>query len=201
MDDEDNNNDASAPQQPTDTAPDTAGERTFTAAEVEHMVTTRLERDRRARAERPSQPKQAQQPAPARESKADQRIAVLESQLAFRDAISESDVKLNATQRKVLQREFIAERPENAAEWARQTIADLGIGTAPAQPQTQSEPPATPPANQPGPPPPSNQFHEDTPLWRLSDTDRAALVQKIGNHRYRDKLKEQMRGVRVKIRD
>jgi hypothetical protein len=63
--------------------------------------------------------------------------------------------------------------------------------------------PAGPPVSGNGapPPPPSLGASEDTPIWRLSEEERAHLLKTKGAQHYRERYYRNLRGTKIKVRN
>jgi hypothetical protein len=100
---------------------------------TKELIAQRDELKRKQRGEGGSQKSEKQEPTPADAIAELQRFR---KETALKDAILDAGLKLSATQRKLLQAQFLAESPEDVGEWLR--------GYADAFP-TPAAAPATPP--------------------------------------------------------
>jgi len=120
-----------------------------------------------------------------------------------------------------IERDFMAESPDDARDWATRYFAGFGVVT-PAAPaatpaaaaaaaspnaaQPASSPAPTPqptnvrPASDAGGPPPPRQHLEDVDLVSASVADREALLKSKGLKWYTDTLHNQMRDRKIKLR-
>jgi hypothetical protein len=110
-------------------------------------------------------------------------------------------------QESIIETLFDVEKPEVGAigEWVAAKAKALGItkgaGTGTTNPTGQVATPPAQPASNAGAPAGPSQFTEDTPLWKLSPEDRAAFIRQKGLTVYRQTLQQQLRGVRVTVRN
>lgn len=103
----------------------------------------------------PEKPKAKTAPT-ADDSSADIRaeLAEMKARTTFQDALDEVDVPLNKAQRSVIQKLFLADKPPEAAEWLKGTLASLGIDKPAAAPAAVVQAAK--------PPPPQAQTRSDT---------------------------------------
>ncbi|HEU4516942.1 MAG TPA: hypothetical protein VFR77_06530, partial [Steroidobacteraceae bacterium] len=104
-----------------------------------------------------------------------------------------------------LERAYLAEQPQDARAWA----TDYFAGFQPTTNQTPSTPTTptpvaagapTPPASNTGSPAPPTVPTEDTPLWRMSEADRAAFLKQKGAAAFRTKYYSDLRLTKVRVR-
>jgi len=108
---------------------------------------------------------------------------------------------LTKEQRTILRKLVDVEKPEDVAGFIAGHAKAFGRPSGDAQP-TNMKPPAQtgrPVSDVPAPSAPP-RFTEDTPLVQLSPEDRARLVRDKGVHWYRETLRRQAKGLRVRLR-
>jgi len=185
---------------PTDTPPASGGEeRTFTQAQVNEIIADRMRRVRPVAPPPVAPVAPTKAPAKKTSNDLDARFEEFETRQAFMHSYMDAEIKLNSAQRGVLERDFVANKPENSVDWIKERSAELGFGVAPT-PSTNSQEVVTPPANQPGPPP-AQRTSENTPLVKMSKEDRAHILQTKGRTYYAKRLREEMRTTKIDLRD
>lgn len=192
----------------------TTGERTFTQADVDRIVNERLARDRQRRAE-PARTTSAQTTtAPQASTQAPQSTTVTFDADTFNDVLSEFpfDREQRATIRDAARRENPTDIDGFVARWGRMFGKQPGRAAATTTTTTQAaaETTTAPKTTPQGPPvtgsgAPANPTHvvtEDTPILRMSESDRVALLKRIGNAAYVERFRKELRSnnVRVKFR-
>lgn len=121
--------------------------------------------------------------------------------------------KLSERQMMALERDFLADNPSDPDAFIKQWASDFGIaleqpkpaGTAAAGAQQQGQGQAqqqtvTQPITARGAPPPSQVPVEEVNLWTCSQADRDAYANKHGASKYFERLREQGKNVKVKVR-
>jgi hypothetical protein len=181
-----------------------AGERTFTQAEVNRIVAERLARvnprpaeQARTNAQNTAAPPQNTQPAsvPA--------PAAYDAE-ALGDALAEFqfDKEQRAEIRAAARRDGISDVDAFVAKWARMFGKQPGSAATPATPAPESPAPKThsgPPVTGSGAPAnPTNVVTDDTPILRLSEDARKALLNRIGPAAYVERMRKEFRTVRVR---
>lgn len=111
--------------------------------------------------------------------------------------------RLNETQYKRIERQFLEESPDDASHW----VSDYfdGFGVAKAQPaQNQAAQPATKPSSEHpisnrGAPPPAQVPLEELDLFTATESDRAAFIKAKGMRAYVTLLNKQAKGRPVRF--
>lgn len=187
-----------------------AGERLFTQADVNRIVAERIARERQKPAEtaRPNAQTQPSTTQPSTHTPAPSAAPATFDAEAFGDVLSEFpfDREQRAEIRNAAKRENPSDMDGFVAKWARMFGKQKAGGGTSSTPATQTAPGSTPAPQAPaGPPvtgggPPANPTNvtDDTPLLRMSNADREALRQRIGDAEYVKRMREQFRTVRVR---
>ncbi len=188
------------------------GERTFTQADLDRIVNERLARDRQRRAE-PARTTNAQTQAPQQTTQPQQTASsVTYDADAFNDALSEFpfDKEQRATVRDAARRENPSDVDAFVAKWGRmfgkqpgQTSAVATTTTTQAAATTTA--PKTAPQGAPvtaggAPANPTTVVTDDTPILRMSESDRVALMNRIGRDKYVDRMRQEFRTSNVRVR-
>lgn len=167
-----------------------ADERTKTKDSVWRQAREKYEKGQPSPAKQPDSPPSASAPDDTRH--------LLQLRDDFDDAIAEHQ-GLDLGQRKFLRSMVLDKRPPDVAAFVRETVTQLGIGrTAPPNPAagsttapTGSPPP--PPQASPAASPPSRVSPADQRIVDMSPADRNALVARIGNKAFADRLRAENR--------
>jgi hypothetical protein len=96
---------------------------------------------------------------------------------------------------------FAREKPDDVGGWAKKFLTDFGFGTSAPTTGSSPAPQGGLPSSNLGSPANPTVPTEDTPLWRLSETDRAALLKQKGGAWFRQKYYADLRGTTVKARN
>lgn len=107
---------------------------------------------------------------------------------------------LTREQKSLLRKLVDAEKPDDVAGFVTEHAKTFGRPSGEGATVTTKPPPGngqTVSAAAPAAPP---KFTDDTPLWNLSDEDRARLIKEKGLGWYANTLRAQTKGVRVKLR-
>lgn len=105
-----------------------------------------------------------------------------------------------------IERALAAETPDDIDGWVQEYFGGMGVaqpGAAPpaaSMPNQPTAPPAGPPVTARGAPGPSQAPLEQMDILKMSDSDRRALIAQKGLRFYTDRLRAQLRGVRVEVR-
>lgn len=127
--------------------------------------------------------------------------SVVASERAIQSAMASAGLSEGARGRML--RAFEAESPKDPAAWAKEYLSDFGLGdktegaTGTPAPTTAQGAAVT----NTGAPAQPTTVNEDTPLWRLSESDRAALIAQKGRHWFRQKYREQLKNTKVQVRN
>lgn len=123
--------------------------------------------------------------------------------MARRDALhgAIAGVKMPDAARSRMLDAFAREKPDDVSGWAKKFLGDFGFASAPTNGSSTVTPPNGPPASNLGSPASPTVPTEDTPLWRLSEADRNALLKQKGGKWFREKYYADLRGTRVKVRN
>lgn len=135
-------------------------------------------------------------------------LAIIALRDAFDDAIS--DLSLSGAQKKFVRELVMKERPSDVADYVSNfvTLSGWNNKPTPAAPATGSQPaqpanpasPAGPPVTSRGAPPPAGTPTDDTPILSLSESDRKALIAKIGDVKYAERMLKEMARDNVRVR-
>lgn len=104
-----------------------------------------------------------------------------------------------------VEKAYDAEGPEDPGAWLSTYMADLGIKARGEQKEMANPAPTAKSHDDKAPvtgdsPGGSVKYTDDTPLWKLSHEDRAALIKQKGGQWYREKLRAQASGLKVTVR-
>jgi len=105
--------------------------------------------------------------------------------------------------REILRRLVDAEKPENIAEFISSNAKAFARPADPQKTQTQMRPIAAndrQPVSDAGGPAAPATYSSDLPLWQMKPEDRAHLIKVKGAGWFATTLREQLKGVRVKVR-
>lgn len=211
---DDPNGAGGAPAAATPPAPATpASPPTFTAEQLTYIegekakaanaaaaAARRAEQGKKPAGGEPAPQPRTESPAPASDA-----IAILKLRDDFDDAIS--DLTLTGAQKKFMREHIMEKRPADVAGYVRTFADTLGLGksTTPAPAATTAAPTSAPqgaPVTSTAAPANPTTVTDDTPLLRLSDGDRQALLKRIGIKAYTDRMFSEFRanGTRVSFR-
>lgn len=201
----------------TETPPSTGqqptGERTFSQADVDRIVNERLARDRQRRAE-PARTTNAQTTAaPPQNTQPQQTTSPVTFDAdAFNDALAE--FPFDKEQRRVIRDAARRENPTDldgfVSNWGRLFGKQPGQQTAATATTTQAAAATTtapktaaqgaPVTGAGAPANPTTIVTDDTPILRMSDSDRVALQRRIGIAAYVERMRKEFRQSNVRVR-
>lgn len=131
-------------------------------------------------------------------------FAILKLRDDFDDATSE--LTLSGDQKRFLRNLVMEKRPEDVAEYVTSFVKAWGTGKAatPATPAPENPAPKTPTQGPPvtgsGAPASPNVVTDDTPILRMSESDRIALRRRIGDAAYVERMRKEFRQNNVRVR-
>ena len=138
----------------------------------------------------------------------------VQKMLAARDALhgASADAKLNEKQRARMVRAYELEKPTDAAAWARDYLADLGLGgqqaqqgaangATPIMTTRSTTSGGQPPASDGGAPGASREVDYDGKAWNMPQSEIDALIREKGHlgasRHIRDLVRRDLRGTRI----
>lgn len=158
----------------------------------------------------PPQPKPQEQPASAAPPATDVRAELNRIRSFEREA---GKYGLSADALETLEEDFNTANPPDPAAWvqkratafgwkpAGQAATPNGNGSPPSgQPASNPVVPTGPPVTSRGAPPPAGVPTDDTPIMSLSESDRKALIAKIGDVKYAERMLKEMARDNVRVR-
>lgn len=155
----------------------------------------------------PPKPSEPAQPPPNGNA-ADAFASLIQLRDDFDDAVGE--LALESGQKKFLRNLVMEKRPSDVAQFVTETVSLLGLGKkptpaapAPGQQPAQSAQPAVPngpPITSRAAPPPAGAPTDDTPIMSMSEADRKALIAKIGDVKYAERMLKEMARDNVRVR-
>lgn len=132
-------------------------------------------------------------------------LAILKLRDDFDDATS--DLTLNSDQKKFLRNLVMEKRPDNVGEYVTSFVKAWGASkpATPATPAPETPAPKTTPQGPPvtGSGAPANPTHtvtEDTPILRMSDSDKIALRRKIGDVAFVERMRKEFKDGNVRVK-
>lgn len=114
--------------------------------------------------------------------------------------------ELPPSARDIIEADFNKASPQDPAEWVQQRAEAFGWkarGSNPATPAPETpaaKTPQGPPVTGSGAPANPTTVTEDTPILRMSETDRVALMRRIGNAAYVERFRKELREGNVRVR-
>lgn len=111
-----------------------------------------------------------------------------------------ASVKIPEGARQRMLGDFARENPADVGGWAKKYCEDYGFMSSAATPPAPASPTGPPMSNLGSPAGPTT-ITEDTPLWRMSESDRAQLLKQKGHTWFRQKYYADLRQTRVKVRN
>lgn len=182
-------------------------------AEAAQQATNAAWKQARLKYEKPpvsggQQPTQPPKQDPPPNGNGQDALAIIALRDAFDDATS--DLSLTGAQKKFVRELVMKERPSDVADYVsnfvtlsgwnnKPTPAAPATGSQPAQPANPA-PPAGPPVTSRGAPPPAGIPTDDTPIMSMSESDRKALIAKIGDVKYAERMLKEMARDNVRVR-
>ena len=140
---------------------------------------------------------------PHHETKAAPPAQDVEAILARRAEIDEAmdEHSLTKEQKKTLRQLVGIDKPDDVTAYIASKAKIFGrpSSSEAAQPQSRNTT-GRPPVSDAGSPAAPPTFTDDTPLVSMKPEDRAEIIRRKGGEWYRNTLRQQMRGVRVRIR-
>lgn len=115
------------------------------------------------------------------------------------DAISEH-THLSKEQRRTLRRLVDLDRPDDVPGYIAGQAKLFVPGGQTTNPSATAPAPTGRPLSDGGAPAPGPAITEDTPLWKLDEQSRSRLINEKGLSWYRQTLRRQAKGVRVRLR-
>lgn len=209
----DDNSDDKTQDTPPQTAPAPQSPASTIPPDIEALIAERVKKatdavwaESRRKYQEKSKPKETESvPQVAPPQQAD-FAAEITRHTAFTRAMSKFD--LSDTAFNLVHEEFARAKPENPHDWVAQRAGAFGwkpIGsshTPQTQPQqvTEKVAPTAPPPVMPGSSMPAPRSGtEDMPILDMSETDREALVKKLGYTKFRERFYSELRNHNVRF--